>query len=217
VERMEMEAKDWITLVSVLTTLLIFIVTLIVNRRKDSLQKSRDDALRKEQQAREDNLRREQQGREDRLREEQQKREDMRQEKERTHQPRIELDIDCTFYGPEKDSYIVEIFLTAQNQGLIQQKFERMILRVRGIESNQELTYFPGYEPRLNFPIKLLDNVSVIPKGYGYYFVEPSAKQTITYITKIPSSIKYILAHAVFWYDEETSHVTEKVFPVITR
>jgi hypothetical protein len=206
---------DLVTLISVLTTLLIFLVTLIVNWRKDKLQKERDDILRKEQQSREDKLRREQQTHEDALREEQQKRENMRQEKERTHQPRIEFGIDCTFYGPEKDSYVVEFFLTAQNKGLIQQKFEKMLLRVRGIEGNQELTYFSGYEPRLNFPVKLLDNVSVIPQGYGYFFVEPGARQTIAYITKIPSSIKYILAHAVFWYDENTNHVTEKVFPVI--
>ncbi len=212
-----MESKDWITLVSILTTLIIFLVTLAINWRKDKLQKERDDCLRKEHQAREDNFRREQQTREDALREEQQEREDMRQEKERTHQPRIEFGIDCTFYGPERDSYIVEFFLTSQNKGLIQQKFENMLLRVRGIESNQELTYFQGYEPRLNFPVKLLDSVSVIPPGYGYFFVEPGAKQTIAYITKIPLSIKYILAHAVFWYDENTNHVTEKVFQVTIR
>lgn len=209
-----MDRSDLVTLISVLTTLLIFLVTLIVNWRKDKLQKDRDSIFRKEQQAREDNLRREQQAREDALREEQQKRETVRQEKERTHQPRIDFGIDCNFYGPEKDSYIVEFFLTAQNKGLIQQRFESMRLRVRGIEKNQDLSYFPGYEPRLNFPVKLLDNVSVIPPGYGYFFVEPGARQTIAYITKIPSSIKYILAHAVFWYDRNTNHVTERVFPI---
>jgi hypothetical protein len=201
-----MDAKDWVALVGITATATMAVVTLFVNRRREQLQQERDDRLRKEQQAREE-----------RLLEEQRKREAERQALERTYQPRIEFGIDCIFHGLHHDSHIVEFQLITQNKGNVQHRFEKMILRVRGIDSEQPLTYLQGYEKRLNFPVKLLDNVSVIPQGYGYFFVEPGAKQTIAYITKIPSSLKYILAHAVFWYDENTNHVTEKVFPVIVR
>jgi hypothetical protein len=54
-----MEAKDWITLASVLSTGTLAIVTILMNRQRDRLQQERDDANRAAQQQREDSLRRE--------------------------------------------------------------------------------------------------------------------------------------------------------------
>jgi hypothetical protein len=87
-------------------------------------------------------------------------------------------------------------------------------LRIRGIEENQQLIYWKGREPRLDFPQKLVDNVPVVPQGVPYFFAEPGEEHTFTYVTKIPSSIKYILAYATFSYGNEATHDTEKVFPV---
>jgi hypothetical protein len=55
-------------------------------------------------------------------------------------------------------------------------------LRVRGIRCNYPLTYWKGYEPRVDFPDKLLSNdkfIEVIPKDmkWNYIFVEPGVEQ----------------------------------------
>jgi hypothetical protein len=54
--------------------------------------------------------------------------------------------------------------------------------------------------------------VEVIPPGYNFLFMEPEVTQTITYISKIPDSIRYILVHVEFHYDIYTPHTAERVF-----
>lgn len=199
---MEMQAKDWVALAGIVATATMAIVTLLVNRHRERLQQERDDRLRKEQQAREDMLL-----------EEQRKREEERQKKERTYVPQIEFSIDCNFYGPQQDSYIVEVLLTAHNKGRVKQEFRNLILRIRGITKEQPLTHWKGREPRLYFPEPLVDNKPVIPEGVDHFFAEPGDKVLFTYVTSIPASINYILAYATY-KGEEGSHDTERVFPV---
>jgi hypothetical protein len=139
-------------------------------------------------------------------------REDLIREQERKNVPRIEFSIECNVYGPENGDYLTEFLLIIRNRGDILHKFKKIVLRVRGIESGKPLCYWGGYEPRLSFPARVLDNVNVIPAGYNYFFVEPGVVQVLTYVTKIPSSIKYVQAFALFEYDEHTPHTTERVF-----
>ncbi|NPV63653.1 MAG: hypothetical protein HPY61_13700 [Methanotrichaceae archaeon] len=143
---------------------------------------------------------------------EQLEREDLIRERERKNVPHIEFHIDCNVYGPEEGYYLTEFLLDIHNRGDVQHKFTNIVLRVRGIESGKALCYWEGYEPRLSFPKKVLNDVSVIPKGYNYFFVEPGVEQVLTYVTMIPASIRYVLAHAVFEYDEFTPHTAERVF-----
>jgi len=198
-----MSPTEWIALTGILSTLIVSVLTLVVNRRREKQQQERDDRLRKEQQAREDNLRREQQEREAEA-----------ERQRRTYSPHIEFEIHSNFYGPEGDGYIAELLLVADNKGLIQQKFKDIRLRVRGIESEGALSYWQGHEPRLEFPLKLIDDVSILPQGYNYFFVEPGIEQVFTYVTKIPASVKYILVYTEFAYDQFTPHTTERVFAV---
>jgi hypothetical protein len=193
--------EDWIALSGIIATLIISIGSLIVNRRREKQQQERDD-----------NLRREQQEREDKLRKEQRDREIEDEEKRRSYSPHIEFELKCNFYGPEKDDFIAEFLLIVRNKGIVQQKFKDIRFRVRGIEG--ELSYWQGNEPRLAFPIKIVDNVSILPKNYNFFFIEAGIEQVFTYITKIPSSTKYISAYAEFNYDKFTPHTTEKVFSV---
>jgi hypothetical protein len=198
-----MEPKDWVALAGMLAATIISVATLLINRRREVQQQERDDKLRKEQQEREDTLRKEG---EVRAAEEERKR--------HTYSPHIEFEINCIFWGPQGDSIIAEFRLTARNKGLIQQKFKNILIRVLGINSEEDLAYWKDNEPRLAFPVELLDSESILPKDYNYFFVEPGIEQVFTYVTKIPASVSYILAHAKFEYDQYTPHTTERVFAV---
>lgn len=204
-----MRPEDWIALAAVGVTMIGIVATTIISIYNSRSNRGRE----REQQARDDLLRKEQQQREDKIREEQ-----------RIAAPHIEFSIDCNIYGPEKDYYLAEFLLTADNKGLVQQQFEDIFLRVRGIERDVGLDEWKNNEPRLAFPKELgINNVKVVPNKirspegittYKHFFVEPGVKQVFTYITRIPSSIKYIAARAAFHYDPTTPHTTERVFRV---
>jgi hypothetical protein len=269
----QMEDKDWIAIAAILATAIVALISLFINLRYN--RQSNNDRVA---------------------------REDLIRAQERKTVPHIEFSIECNVYGPEKGNYLAEFLLIACNRGDIQHKFKKIVLRVRGIESEKPLCYWNGHEPRLNFPVSILDyvylfswdkipeidngrlmeflvqkfdidwvrtakiekiendkiiqvsneknslflihnygeteailviddgridkfkvakendklniydNVNVIPAGYNYFFVEPGVKQVLTYVTKIPSSIKYVQAFALFEYDKYNPHTTERVF-----
>ncbi|SRR5713226_939348 len=141
-----------------------------------------------------------------------QRRLDELRELHREDTPHIEFSIDCRVHGQEHSEYLVEFVLTAHNKGLVQWKFQSILLRVRGIEENRPLEYWGPNKPRLQFPIGVIDKCEVIPGNLNFVFVEPGVLQTITFVTKIASSIKYVLVHAEFDYEASTPHTTERVF-----
>jgi hypothetical protein len=49
----------------------------------------------------------------------------------------------------------------------------------------------------MEFPEKVLDE-NIIPSKYKYYFVEPGINQAISYITKIPKNMRFVVAFAAF-------------------
>lgn len=126
----------------------------------------------------------------------------------------LEFEINANFYGPEAGAYIAEFLFVARNKGNVQQKFNDIRIRVRGIDDGQGFQFWEGNEPRLNFPRRLVKQKSILPDDYSFFFVEPGIEQVFTYITKIPINTKYLLVHAEFEYDKYTPHTTERVFEV---
>jgi hypothetical protein len=190
-----MEPSDWIAIAGVAATAFIAVVSLFHASWRQQKQQHREDELRKAQQKREDELR----------------------ERHREDTPHIEFGLDCRVHGCEQDEYLVEFILTAHNKGLVQQRFTSIMLRVRGIERTQPLTHWKGNEPRLAFPVKVIDDADIIPPGYNFIFVEPGVRQSITYVTKLSAAIKYIVAHVEFQYDRFTPHTAERAFRIAAR
>lgn len=126
--------------------------------------------------------------------------------------PHLELSLDCRVLGEQMDDYLVEFVLTASNHGLVRWRFRSIRLRVRGIQANQPLLYWGEQKPRLYFPVKLIDVANLIPSDLNYLFVDPGIRQDITYVTKISTTFKYVLAYIEFWYDNTTPHSVERAF-----
>ena len=131
---------------------------------------------------------------------------------ERTHSPHIELNIACNLFGPQDGEYLSEFLLTAHNKGAVRQEFKNIILRVRGIKKDCSLEYWNKYKPRVKFSEKIFSAEVIHKEKYNYIFVEPNVCQEITYVTKIPSDIKFILCRVEFKYDLHTPHSIERVF-----
>lgn len=188
-----MEASNWITLASVLSTVTLAIVTIVLHRHRDRVQQERDDANRAAQQQREDSLRREAQDREDKLR-----------AIESVHEPHIEFSVECAFFGPQAGSYAMQILLIVENKGRVQQRISSMILRLRGIDADQELTFREDERKRLCFPLELIKNEQLVTKDVGYFFVEPGVRQSFAYFTSVPTSTRFLLVYSRFQYADET-------------
>lgn len=125
---------------------------------------------------------------------------------------RIEFDIDCRFYGPIGCEYIAEFSMSLDNKGTEIIKLTGLVLRIRGIKEGEKFKTFQS-DSRLSFPHKILEE-DVIPPAYNYYFVESGTQQIITFVTRLPSEYKFVVAHAKFEYDEYTPHTTERLFEV---
>ena len=130
---------------------------------------------------------------------------------ERTHKPHMEFGVNCNFYGPQGTNYAAEFIITIRNKGYVQQNFNKILLSVRAIDENDpELRqwkdskpgYGESYDGRLFCPIPLIRDVDVVPESYKPYLVEPGCEETIRYFTVIPTTCKYLLAHARYSYAE---------------
>ncbi len=219
-----MKPSDWIALAAVAATVLVAAASMVRDwsrwreqrRREDALhemQQRREDDLREVQRQREEELRATQQHREDELREAQQRREADLREQRREDVPHIEFGIDLNVHGQEDGQYLAEFLLSIHNVGLVQQKFKSITLRVRGIPKGQPFETWQENAPRLLFPLKVIDDAPVIPNKY-LYFVEPGVRQSLTYVTSLPASLEYILAHVEFQYDRFALHSAERVFRI---
>ena len=159
-------------------------------------------------------LRNEQFAREDKIRKNYEAKEEERQRIERVHSPQIEFDLSVRFFGPEKEDYLLEIRLNLTNCGIVQQKLLDPKLRILGVKKDVSLTFRAQDQHRLEFPKEILPLSDVLPENYNYFFVEPGVHQDVSFVTKVPTSVCYILVHSVFHYDPTTPHTTERVFEV---
>ncbi len=191
-----MNPADWVALTGIIATAAVAIFSVMWNTQ---MQKR----FREEQFAREDKIRKDYDAKEKE-----------RQRIERVHSPQIEFNLSARFFGPEKEEYLLEIRLNLSNCGLVQQKLFDPKLRILGVAKDVSLTFRPQDQHRLDFPEEILPLSAVLPANINYFFVEPGVHQDVSYVTKVPSSVYYILVHGVFHYDPTTPHTTERVFEV---
>ncbi len=192
-----MTSSEWISFLSLIATVLIAGLSLTLSTMSQRRQQARDD----------DQLKRE-----DALRLAAQKREDDLRHRHREDSPRIEFGIGCEAHGEVAGERLLELTLSAHNKGLVDWKVTNILLRIRGIEAGQAFEYWENHEPRVEFPVALISGVEVVPPSLNFLFVEPGVRQTITYVTKAPVKVEYILVHVEFRYDEHTPHTSERVF-----
>jgi hypothetical protein len=187
-----MTSEDWISLASVLATVTVAVVSLLVSARQQVRHQRREDDLRDQHQRREDELRR----------------------VHREDAPRLEFTIEGETLGKREVGQLLALTISLHNRGLIQWKLNSIQLRIRGIEADQPLSYWKGYEPRVEFPVRIVDDAEIVPGNVNFLFVEPGVAQSISYVTKIPTGIEYLLVHIEFNYDKYTPHTAERLFHV---
>jgi hypothetical protein len=191
-----MNPENWVGLTGIIATATISIFSVLWNTQ---IQKR---------------LRDEQFLREDIIRKDYETKEVERQKIERIHSPQIEFDLSARFFGPEKEEYLLELRLNLTNSGLVQQKLWDPKLRILGIRKGVSLNFRAKDQYRLEFPEKILPLKDILPADYNYFFVEPGVHQDISYVTKVPSSVGYVLVYSEFHYNPTTPHTTERLFEV---
>ena len=135
--------------------------------------------------------------------------------REGTHRQRIEFDIDLQDLGARKSDRVIEIGALAVNKGNVEQKFNSMRLRIRGIDINSELVELEKHKPRLVFPIDSKNKWEMIPKKYSPFFVRPGVKQRFPIVLKIPAEWTHILVKITFKYrGTDNVHVSERAFQI---
>ena len=135
--------------------------------------------------------------------------------KENPLHPRIEFDLNCKFFGPQRNFYVVSFVFNLTNKGNIEFRTSEIRLRVLGIKYNDVISEFKGHEPFVNFPEPLFRKVNIVPTTKPYYFVRPGVNQSFHLATRVPEEIRFIIVRATFKYkSKEGIHEAEKVFEV---
>lgn len=138
---------------------------------------------------------------------------------ERRHKERIEFTVDATFYTPTQGFVPAEFLLYVHNKSNVKHESETVTLRVRGLKRGQKpVDWADGpREHDMEFPHTIVDE-NVIPPEMRPIFVEPDVKQTLTYVTRLDSTVRYVLVNAQFNYlgraaaDGYQPHSIERLF-----
>ena len=134
--------------------------------------------------------------------------------REGTHKQRIEFNIDFRDLGCNNNDRIIEIGVIVENKGNIEQRFQQISLRIRGINKNSQLQEIEGHDSRLAFPLGL-HTIKLISKKDKYYFVRPKVKQRFPITVRIPVEISHLLVHAKFNYITGDFHTAERAFSIV--
>ena len=119
--------------------------------------------------------------------------------------------------GIHDKQFVLELLLVLNNKGSVKLDFKSIKLRVRGIRDTDQLSFWEQSACRLEFPHKLLET-EVIPKRYGFIFVEPNVRQIVSFTTKVDGDVRFIAVRAEFSYGRArkrsrgSKHSVERVF-----
>lgn len=137
--------------------------------------------------------------------------------REDTHSPKVSFDIEANFFPTDGQDGLAEFLMVITNKGLVNHRFKKIKLRVRGIARNDPIK--PWREThRVEFPRKLIDDADVLyTDKYGSIFVEAGVSQKLTFVARIPADIRFVLARAEFEYLSGLTHSAERIFEVGTN
>jgi hypothetical protein len=134
--------------------------------------------------------------------------------REDTHSPKVSFDLEATFFPAEGEAGFAEFLMVIDNKGLVKHKFRKINLRVRGLTKTDTIKPWRDSQ-RVEFTQKIIDDADVLYKDkYGSIFVEPGVTQKLTFVARVPSNIRFVLARAEFEYSSGLTHSAERVFDV---
>jgi hypothetical protein len=137
--------------------------------------------------------------------------------REDTHSPKVSFDIEATFFPVEGADSLAEFLMVINNKGLVNHKFKKIRLRVRGLSRGEAVKPWKDTQ-RVEFPHKLIDDADVLyTDKYGSIFVEGGITQKLTFVATIPADTRFVLAWAEFQYLSGLTHSAERVFEVIPK
>ncbi len=132
--------------------------------------------------------------------------------REGAHNQRIEFDLEYVDLGINNNDRIIEVGIIAINKGNVEQKFDKISLKIRGMLKDKKLCEIENHEPRLKFPEEVAD-ISVIPKKYNYYFVRPGVIQRFPVVIKLPANWSHLHTRSTFKYLKTNElHTAERSF-----
>lgn len=130
--------------------------------------------------------------------------------------PRIQFDIDCKFVllrvNPEW--LVAEIQLIFENKGFVEHRIHDLNLSVHQLPSEEDLEE-REITHELLFKKAVFRKLSIVPPGYGFFFVRPGVRQVVTHTVRIPASVSVIRITAGFEYDrvkKNFPHTARRIF-----
>ena len=138
--------------------------------------------------------------------------------RQRENQPSIDFSAAVNFIGQQGDWLVVELTAEVTNHGKVQHRLERFELDLNGILPSDPLEPREEWGNQVHFP-HLLAKGSFLPDGTQYFFIDPGAKARYSYVTRVPSTMAFVILHTWFEYpnNRRLHHAAEATAMVPTR
>lgn len=138
---------------------------------------------------------------------------------ESPYKPRIELNVDMAFLGPQSGQYIAGINIEVNNKGTVNHTIDHLELNIRGIKVKTSLQLHSDKDKNgsVYFPELIFKSDNIINAKYQYYFLRAGVQQTIYYHTLVPEDICFVRVWAAFHYkgiDKNEKHTVERIFEI---
>lgn len=131
--------------------------------------------------------------------------------------PRLQFDVDCRFVrlSHNAERLLLELQFIFENKGFVEHRLWNLNVSVHALDELDALTAKETTK-EVQFPVRLLPKIQLVPQYYEYYFVRPGVRQVITHIIDIPSTTSAIRITSSFDYhrDDEYPHTTRRVFQI---
>ena len=131
--------------------------------------------------------------------------------------PRIQFDLGCEVLrvSGTDSPRIVEIQFIFENKGYVEHRLYNLYVSVHALAETNPPTAKPQ-TGEIEFKRRVLPQVSIVPKEYGYFFVRPGVRQVITHTVAVPIDVSIIRVTSSFSYHrgDRFPHSARRVFVV---
>ncbi|QAY78149.1 hypothetical protein [Sphingosinicella sp. BN140058] len=141
------------------------------------------------------------------------------EERERSFVPRTQFDLECRFYGPEKDKIIADIRLIGENKGRTIRGIKKMTYRVAAFLEGEEPELYEARDGLRRLAIRG-ERQKWSTHGHFTYSIEPGIRQIFPLTTLVDAraiyvSVKVELETHDYGEVGATWQSEERFFPVV--
>jgi hypothetical protein len=124
----------------------------------------------------------------------------------------IQSSAEINIVGKQSDGWIVEVIGIIENKGKVQHKITEYKFNLDALREKDDVVPSDKWGGQVDFPLSLVEEGSLLPWHYDYFFIDPGVTARYSYIAKAPLETTFLNFHCWFKYTDrkKAGHTAEK-------